>query len=366
MSLRCCCAARSPPARPATGPNLRTHELLLLKEMLQLIENYTFVMDLQFDGELQTSISSDFSSALENYLRTTRREERDHSIVHRALLGAFRLRGNAVKDRLASGKLLTIRRAQFDSTAKWWLDLLEMIVQSGGFDVNSIDAEGITRMSPLELAIKLRMTGAVLVLLDHGARLCVSSASLDCSDALQYAVVNQDLKIISLLVETFRRERLLTKRSLPVSDETCNDFCLFLTRKGRSGSFSSLEIAYNHCQFGLSCTALQFLLSHTSNCSFTEDQGPWWSSKIDSSKQKNSLQICPESSFSKRSPHLRNASVVFGGWLPEWAAVTGAAQTRGWAAYGDWRLGREGCDLPRFNIGQLSAEKFQKFIVDLR
>ena len=329
------CAARSPPPRPGTpGSNLRTRELLVHQELLQLIDNYTFVMDLEFDGELRSGISGNFSSTLERYLRLTRQEERDHSIIHQALLGAFRLRGNAIKDRLASGKLLTISKARFDSTAEWWLDLLEMIVQSGGFDVNSIGAcdEDMTLiMSPLELAVKLRMTGAVSVLLGHSARVCLSTAPLECSDALQSAVINQDNDIISLLVKAFRKEQPIMMRSLHESEQTSDDLCLFLTRKGRNNSFSSLEIAQTHCQLGLSCTALQLLLSHTSNCSFAEDQSPWWNSGIDSLKH-NSLQICPASSFSERSPRLQSGfqstSAVFGHWLPQWAAAVNSG-TRG-------------------------------------
>ena len=329
-------------------------------------------MDLGFDGELQSGISGNFSSTLERYLRLTRQEERDHSIIHQALLGAFRLRGNAIKDRLALGKLLTISRSRFDSAAEWWLDLLRMIVESGRFDVNSIGAcdKDMTLMSPLELAVKLRMTGAVSVLLEHSARVCLSTAPLDCSDALQSAVINQDNDIISLLVETFRKEQPIVKRSPHESEQTSDDLCLFLTRKGRNNSFSSLEIAQTHCQLGLSCTALQLLLSHTLNCSFAEDQSPWWNSGIDSLKH-NSLQICPASSFSERSPRLRSGfqstSAVFGHWLPQWAAaVSSGTRGWGWAVYNDWRLGRSGCDLPRINIGQLSAEKFKKLFVDLR
>ena len=364
MPLYDCCEARSPSSRPG---NLRTGELHVHvhEELLRLIENYTFVMDLEFDGKLLSGISSDLSSALKSYLRMTTWGERDHSIIHQALLGAFRLRGNTIKDCLAAGKLLTMSRAEFGRTAEWWLDLLKMIVQSGGFDLNGVGSDKTTSVSPLELAVRLQMTGATSWLLEHGARLCSSFAPLECTDALQYAVVNQDIHSTSLLVEAFRKEQL------DPSLRTSEGACWFLTRKGRNISFSSLEIAQTHCQLGLSCTTLGYihsLLGHALNCSFVEDRNLWWNSEINLLKE-NSLRICPVNTFSEADAfsegpqHLQSDSSLFGRWLPQWAVVDGSW---GWAVYEGWHLGKSGCDLPRININQLSVEMFKKLFVDLR
>ena len=355
MPLYGCCDARSPSSRPG---NLRTH-VHVHEELLQLIEKYTFVTDLESDGKLLSGISSDLSSALNSYLRMTTWEERDHSIIHQALLGAFRLRRNTIKDRLAAGKLLTMSRAEFGRTAEWWLDLLKMIVRSGGFDLNGVGGDKTTSVSPLELAVRLQMTGAASLLLEHGARLCSSFAPLECTDALQYAVINQDIYSTSLLVEALRKEPSL---------RTSEGACWFLTRKGRNISFSSLEVAQTHCKLGLSCTALEYILSllgHALNCSFVEDRNLLWNSEM----KENSLRICPVNTFSEADAfseglnHLQSDSSLFGRWLPQWAVVDGSW---GWAVYKGWHVGKSGCDLPRININQLSVEMFKKLFVDLR
>lgn len=345
---------------------LAAKETLHLQRMRQLVDDFTYVMHLETDRDLYNRIRSSFSSELKDYLSMVDSESATDtntwSLVQQVLMGAFKLRAHVIKDSLASGRMVTVSRRDFASVANWSLDLLQEVVLSTHLDLRNQENRGVG-LSPLELAVKLQMTAAASLLLENGAVVCSSLFPLNCSDALHYAVINEDRLTVSLIMGTLREE---VKR---VGGELKQVLCSIVSEKGRNVAFSPLEIAHLHCLSSLSCVAYETLLTDVNmGCvlNATPDTGNFFTAVTSTRARKlfsptQTVGTKFEFGYSIRSP-LNGPSH----WLPRWAMLGYQGRRSGWGVYNHFRVGQEGCDLPRVNFRQLSPHQLEAFFGKLR
>lgn len=333
------------------SPEVDKEVRILFEGLLELVQNFTYVMDLPTDVEAFQQTVTAFSPMLHEYIMQTTSESRDQSLVLHSLLGAFRLRANAIKDTLSSRRLTQVKRAKFDDVANWSLSLFKEVIVSGGFNVNVADES--TGMTPLEVAVKLQMIEAASLLLLNGATLCTSVSPLECSDALHYAAINQDMRGVELLLNTLTKEPSLST----------NMICPYLIWKGRV-SFSPLEIAYLQCQMGLSCTLSQLFNSLRFNCN-----NYWQNMSIDTLISHTPFGIDTLSQCQCQSDTTTLQCGPKNGYHclpPAWATTNPASKNSGWLTYRQFQVGQNGCDLPRVNLKDITTKDFETVFVNLK
>jgi len=344
---------------------LAAKETLHLQRMRQLVDDFTYVMHLETDRDLYNRIRSSFSLELKDYLSIVDSESATDtdtwSLVQQVLTGAFKLRAHAIKDSLASGRMVTVSRRDFASVANWSLDLLQEVILSTHLDLRN-ENRGMG-LSPLELAVKLQMTAAASLLLENGAVVCTSLFPLKCSDALHYAVINEDRLTVSLIMDTLREE---VERA---GGELKQVLCSIVSEKGRNVAFSPLEIAHLHCLSGLSCVAYETLLTDVDmGCvlNATSDTRNLFTAVATSRARRlfspnQTVGTKFEFGYSIRSP-LNGPSH----WLPRWTILGYQGRRSGWGVYDHFRVGQEGCDLPRVSFRQFSPHQLEAFFGKLR
>ena len=340
---------------------LSARESVHLQHMRQLVDDFTYVMHLETDRDLYNRIRSSFSLELKDYSDSEPASDTNiRSLVQQVLNGASKLRAHAIKDSLASGRAVTVSRRDFTSVANWSLDLLQEVIQSTHFDLRT-ETVGV-EVSPLELAVKLQMTEAASLLLKNGAVVCTSLIPLKCSDALHYAVINEDRLTVSLIMAALRKE------VTTVGGELKPILCSIASEKGRNVAFSPLQIAHLHCLSGLSCVAYETILIDVNmDCLLN--------TKLDTRNFFTAVATAKAKEFNCPTPTV-GTNFRFGSsassslnsppnWLPQWALL-GCQGRSGWRVYCHFRVGQGGCDLPRVSLRQLSPHQLEEFFGKLR
>lgn len=354
--------------------------------LLRLIEAFSSVMSLEIDGELYQELKNEFETVLEEYnalgITCAGRVE----LIHAAILGAFRLQGNVIKDTLANGELKQVNRTSITEYAYWSLDFLKSILtapmsgsECGISDTLSTPHEGRTA---LRLAIELRMLKVVQELIQKGGSV-FHCGNKECGndlegvvcgfvDVLLPAVWNVDEEMIALLI----REIITAQRTSSVSYhlQQENWLCHVLNKicGNTSTTVSPFQAAYLHCVLLSVCTAYDYLTSIT---------GPHCQVNLDSTTVHLALHhgalVCPGfqlPTFAGTTTNLNypihkklhgvpsSETPVKLGWGPRWAQrMSKSTQASGWAVYSDFSVGRVGCDLPRVRVQDLEGEAFRVY-----
>ena len=354
--------------------------------LLQLIGKFSSVMNLEVDSELYQEIRNEFAAVLEEYSAMEISCAGRVELVHAAILGAFRLRGNVVKDTLAKGDLKQVNRTSVTECAYWGLDLLEAILSApvyavtgsecGTSDVLNMPLAGRTA---LRLAAELWMLEVAQILMENGGSVChcggrrcgndFEGVACGCVDVLLPAVWNGDEDMTALLVQSVRETHRTSSFASHLREETrlChvfNEAC-----GSTSTAVSPFQAAYLHCVLLSVCAVYDYL---------TSIAGPHCPVKLDSSVVHLALQhggaLCPgfqpptlpvtstnlnitprhEVSSSKTTRQL--------GWSPRWAwRASRRSRVSGWAVYSDFNVGRVGCDLPRIKVEDLEEDAFKVY-----
>ena len=325
----------------------------------ELIENFTFVMHLPTDSELHIDVVSKLKSVLDQLLLIQRNtiEPCYPNLLHQALYGVFRVRGHAIKDDLVSGRSVTIRRHQFHSIAPWKLDLLELIICSKMKRVNA--GTGYNDYTPIELSVKLQLVSAAHLLVQHGASVCYSFAPLNCSAAIQYAVIGESVQAIDFVVKTFLKELRMSSHE---AVNTSNALISFFSHSWNM-RYSAMDIACMHCLSGVSCQALSHLMLYISNCNF-----------ICRPTKPLPFTFQPTCKHADGYPRRTSGSVEHSGISNEMSVrklfasgYTGLTHLlSGWTVYDAFRVGDDGCDLPRIRADTLHHRQFEELFVNLR
>lgn len=377
---------------------------LKFQALLDLIEEFSNAIDLEVDRTLYESTTERFSSLLNDYMQQynshknidvqltfdldRRKVESDLGhLLHKALLGAFSLRMNSIKDWLRGSRdeELSVEPCHRENIANWSLTLVKAILH---FYSPTTESAGIH--TSLKLAVKLQLIEAMELILQRVTT--VNSGTKQCNlqfiDALQCAIISQNLPSILILISAHVAELETTLTDVQGRPAA---ICRCLTREGSEMPLSPWAIADLQCTMGLSCEAAQYLWSVVNT-----DCRPYAVSEASSSyvptasnagkdrflsKVQKILLSSPTQTCSACCPEHRCNKVVGGGtgewrhrdgnpkhtWLPRpLADLSPGAQRSGWAVYSNNLLGRDQCDLPRVKASSLSAEDFNSIFVNLR
>lgn len=382
---------------PATVPVDGTYHIRGLKfqALLDLTEEFSDAIDLEVDRMLYESTTEQFCNLLADYVQhydshginlTSQVEgrvlENDLGLLlQKALLVAFSLRMNSIKDWLSQGKGLSIGSHHRDNIANWSLTLVKEILHYS----SSMSKSG-NMHSSLRLAVKLQLIEAIEMLLQYG----IDAGSKECNshfiNSLQQAVINQHLEGISILIKAHIELNMMID-----VHERLALICQCLTREGSDIPLSPWEIADTQCNSGLSCEVAHYLWSVVkTDCrlnTFSEALNiPTASSAgkdrilvtLQQSLSSPPLTCCP--SYELHVTHSQNRLAagctqeqdtsdgrLKYTWLPRYLADLGpGAQHSGWAVYSNIHIGRELCDLPHISATSLSAEDFKAIFVNLR
>lgn len=309
-----------------------------------LIDNFTYVMDLDVDGEVYSTVCSRFEAILKSAAS-------EHvnlpvaglsGLLHLSLLGAYKVQSHTIKDKLFNSAALTLQGSVISSIAPWSSQLVRFLLEYNIVDVNNSSRFNLT---PLELAIKLQNVEAAEMLVERGATVCQSFYPLKCSNALHYAVINGNMRDVQFVMSTVQMEYL------HYSNEGMSTSLLQSLLDDTSGydsafPYSPLYISSIHCVTGLSCTAFAYLSQH-----LTLD--------------RQSLPLPPRMLHSQTCFHY---DVMDGGNnnnQRRWYMNTN--HLSGWNSYDSFQVGKNSrCDLPRINIHQSDFfQEFERLFVDL-
>ena len=309
--------------------------------LTELIENFTYVMDLQVDEKLFNSTSSKFKSMLNSIaIEHGRRPLPGMSgLLHSALLGAYKVKCHTIKDKLSKSHESTLED-EIHSIAPWNTLLLQYLLDYSTVDV---DEPSSLALSPLDLAIKLQnIEAAEMILLKRGT-VCESFTPLKCSNALHYATINNNLRDLEFLMSNVKLDYLNqtsnTNLTLSLADSLISDTHAY----DSTFTYSPLQVSIVHCLVGFSCSMYSYLSSYLS---------------------PTHRQL----SLPSRALHSQTCSVSetdINAGARTW--YINPNQVSGWRLYSGFQIGKNnGCDLPRINIHDDDfLEEFQRLFVDL-
>ena len=308
-----------------------------------LIDNFTYVMDLDIDSEIYSTVSSRFETVLKSAA-----SEHDNlpipgmsGLLHLSLLGAYKVQSHTIKDKLFNGAALTLQGSVVNSIAPWSSQLLRFLLEYNTVDVN--DSSKFT-LTPLELAIKLQNYEAAEMLVERGGTVCHSFSPLKCSNALHYAVVNGNERDVRFVISTVQTEYLRYSNQR-MSTSLLQSLLADIRGYDLTFPYSPLYISSIHCVTGLSCTVFAYLSQH-----LTSDH-----------------QVLP---LPPRMLHSQTCSpydVMDGGNSNQRRWYVNPNHLSGWNSYHSFRVGKNSqCDLPRVNIHQSDFfQEFERLFVDL-
>lgn len=307
-----------------------------------LIDNFTSVMDLDLDSELYSTITSRF----EAIVKSTTSEHGNplilemSGLLHLSLLGAYKVQGHTIKDKLSRSETLMLQSSVIDSIAPWSSQLLKLLLEYNVVDINNSSSFTLT---PLELAIKLQNHEAAKMLVDRGGAVCQSFAPLKCSNALHYAVINGNNRDVQFILITVQAEYL------HYSNQTMTALMLQSLLADTSGYdstflYSPLYISSIHCATGLSCTVYSYLSQYLTS-------------------------VHPVLPLPPRMLHSQTCSCndIMDGGDAQRRWYVNPNHLSGWSSYGSFRVGKNSrCDLPRVSVRQSDfSQEFERLFVDL-
>ena len=314
---------------------------LTVDVLSSLIDNFTYVMDLEVDSELYSTVSSQFESIVK--LSTSEHGNLSlpvtSGLLHLSLLGAYKVQSHTIKDRLSKSEILTLQGSTINSLAPWSSQLLRLLLEYDVVDVNNSSRFTLT---PLELAIKLQNSKAAEMLVQRGSSVCESFSPLKCSNALHYAIINGNERDVQFVVSTIETEYLnySSKRMTTLLLQP-----LLVDTRGYDSTFphSPLHISSIHCVTGLSCSIFAYLSQYLA-------------------PDHQTLSLPPRMLHSQTCSHY---DVDSGDDHKRW--YVNPKQLSGWKSYDSFNVGKNsGCDLPRINIHHSDfIREFERVFVDL-
>ena len=307
--------------------------------LTDLIENYTYVMDLQVDSELHNTTMSSMLNLVSNY-HSEHPLPAMSGLLHLALLGAYRVQCHTVKDRLSKGLESTLEDSDIQSIAPWSTQLLQYVLECNIVNVNNSSRFNFL---PLELAIRLQNLEAAEMITQRGGTVCESYTPLKCSNALHYATINNNLRDLKFILSIIKADHLNQTSSANPTSSLTDSLISDTQAYDSTFAYSPLQVSIVHCLVGSSCSMYSYLSSYLSPAH-------------------------KQLSLTSRMLHSQTCSVMDNGVDTDarrW--YVSSNQVSGWRLYNGLHIGRSnGCDLPRINIHNDNfLEEFERVFVDL-
>ena len=339
----------------------------ILDKMEGLMEDYSLAFDAEADHKNHNLIVSNFHSCL---IRLTQTSSSHHAysdtLINKGIMATFKLRNHMVKNELSIGRSLVVNWTELGSVSSWTTDLLLIILNIRNLmnlEKNEVCVckNRTATLTPLELAVKLKMMDIYEILIQNGMQLCHCTDCHDSSKTLQLASINQDVVAINSLIAQITSELASTHSGQQ------NDYnavmCKLLTQTD-SAEISPMDIAHFQCQSGLYCQVFEHLSEMT--VTFCEEG---YNPPNYNYPHRGNKVMCPaEHSDVHPLKDITNTNTKER-WVTCIREGTGCdlgAWSGNWLVYGGHDVGRTGCDLLRLSAGNLTPGEFEKIFVNLR
>ena len=311
----------------------------IIQVLSDLIENFTYVMDLNVDGELFNTTTSTFESTL-NLATSEKLLPMLSRLLHLTVLGAYRVQCHTIKDNLSKSGVMTLQGSQIYSTAPWNTRLLQNVLEY----VNLDNSSSVTRSS-LELAIKLQNLKAAMLIVQRGGTFCESFSPPKCSNAVHYAIINDNLRDLKFVINSIKFEYLRYTSNNETFSSLLQSLLTDTFMYDSTFLYSPLHISNLHCVTGLSCESYSYL---TCTSYLSHDQ-----QEMTLPPRILHTQTCSASDMDVSSDHRK--------WYVD------SKQTSGWKSYGGFGVGKSSrCDLPRLNVHDSDFfRELERLFVDL-
>lgn len=315
----------------------------VVSSLNDLIENFTYVMDLQADKELYSITTSEFESILK--LTTSEHGRRSlpvmSGLLHLTLLGAYKVHSHTIKDVLSKNEIFTLQHNKISSIAPWSSQLLKYLLEYKAMDINS---PSMFTLTPLELAIKLQNYEAVQMMVQDGGIICESFTPLKCSNALHYAIINENESEVELVINTIKDEYLNYSSATGMNASLLQSLLFDTHAYDSTFLYSPLQISSLHCVTGLSCATYAYL-----NPYLTPDHH-----KLFLPPSILHSQTCSDYDVGINNDH----NII-------WSVSP--TQTSGWKSYYGFNIGKMSrCDLPTISVHEDNfLQEFEHLFVDL-
>lgn len=356
----------------STSPLAREYGNLLDAEAAQtldkietLLRNYSLTMDTSAEKDGHDLLLSEFHNCLMQLSHSSSDMVYSDALANHVIVSVYTTRAHTMKHMLSSNYSMTLRWDELEMMSTWTTDLLVEFLKFKASTMNlyeykilgSYGKVGVandrfsnsTKLSPIELAVKLGMSDVLKLLVQYGEQVCLSFEPFQCRDVLHYATVNQDKTTIAYLLELISSEMETSK----VPNQNIH-LCRLLTHSDKFER-SPLDIAHYQCSSGLDCSTYEFISEQT-HLLCVEDYNPQsYSYGYPTCALKHGL-VLPSPAMSPKSEWFR--------CIDEGTCTSGAWSGH-WSVYKEHRVGKRGCDLATIsNI--VSPQEFERNFVNLR
>lgn len=310
--------------------------------LCDLIENYTYVMDIKVDSDLFSTTTMKFETTLK--LITDKYGKKSLPVISRlvplALIGAYKVQCHTIKDILSRGEVLTLQSHEVFSVASWNTQLLRYLLD---YNVTDFIGSSWATISPLELAVKLQNFEAVRMIVQRGGTVCESFAPLKCNNALHYATINSNVGDLEFLINCIKLEYGNFALSKEMNMSLLQSLLSHTHAYDSTFAYSPLHISIIHCVIGLSCSVYSAITRYLS----TDCQNLSLPPRILQS------QTCSAYNVNTNFDDYRS-------WYVN-------QQISGWKSFYSFKLGKNnGCDLPKINVHESGfLQEFERLFVNL-